>query len=67
MKQRVKVEVWLLTCERCGWRWHTLATRLPVGCARCKDRNWNQPRIRKHQGSKFAPLGQKRKIEISKR
>lgn len=45
-------EVLECTCERCGNVWISESLKVPVRCAKCRDPNWNKPRVRSKRGSK---------------
>jgi len=44
-RKKIVVEMWQLTCERCGHKWET-RLRDPRVCPHCHSPYWNRPRTR---------------------
>lgn len=36
---------YICVCERCGYRWQTHKKKIPLACAKCKNKGWNKPRV----------------------
>ena len=51
---KITAYLFKLQCERCGYKWETVAEEPPLRCADCKTPYWNRPRrhTRERLGSK---------------
>jgi len=50
-RKKIVVEMWQLSCERCGHVWDT-RLRDPRVCPKCHSPYWNRPRTRQFKKRK---------------